>query len=132
VTEKRSGELQHRRGQKDVDLPSVLYALDDGCTLGVELLGIALVALLLAIFQSLALVILEQTMLAAERLAAKSAVADDALSERSALLGGATRLLGRHGKWEWRRREKRTQPRESCKDESAEDRERGSDSKCFA
>lgn len=52
--------------------------------------------LLLAVFQTAALVVLQQTVLAAEVAVAKGAVTHDALSGLSAVLGGATELLSRH------------------------------------
>jgi len=72
------------------------YASDDLRSLCLELCGVALVRLLLAVFQAAALVILEQAVAAAEMALAEAAVPDDALGGLLALLGGAADLLGRH------------------------------------
>jgi hypothetical protein len=55
------------------------------------------------VFQAAALVVLQQAVLPAEVAVAKGAVADDALSRLSALLGVAAKLLGHDGR-ELRRR----------------------------
>ena len=71
-----------------------LDATDDLGALSLELGGVLLVCLLLAVFQTLALVILEQAVLAAEVLVAEGAVADDALSGILAAVKVAAELPG--------------------------------------
>lgn len=75
---------------------SILDASDDLRPLSLKLSSITCVRLLLAVFQTAALVVLQQTVLAAEVAVAKGAVTHDALSGLSAVLGGATELLSRH------------------------------------
>lgn len=77
---------------KDIDLD----ASDDLRPLSLKLSSITCVRLLLAVFQTAALVVFQQTVLAAEVAVAKGAVTHDALSRLSAVLGGATELLSRH------------------------------------
>jgi hypothetical protein len=71
-------------------------ALDGHGPLAIQFCRIALVALLLAVLEALAPVVLEQAVLAAEMAGAEAAVADDALGGVLALLEGAADLLGRH------------------------------------
>ena len=73
-----------------------LYALDSHSPLAVELVRIPLVALLLAVLETLALVVLQQAMLAAEMPIAEPAIADDALRRVLAIFVAAADLLGRH------------------------------------
>lgn len=75
-----------------------LDAADDLGPLGLQLGSVARMGLLLAVFQAAALVILQQTVLPAEVAVAKGAVADDALSRLSALLGVAAKLLRHDGR----------------------------------
>lgn len=77
------------------------YTADDLCALGLELCSVALVRLLLAVFQTIALVVLEETVLSAEVTVAEAAVSDDALGSVLALLEGAADLLLRHVGWLW-------------------------------
>jgi hypothetical protein len=63
---------------------------------GFELRSVALVRLLLAVFQARALVVFEQTVLAAKVAVAEAAVSDDALGGFPALLGVAANSLGSH------------------------------------
>lgn len=53
-------------------------------------------ALFLAVFEALALMVFEESVLAAEMAVAEAAVADDALSLVFAVLETAADLLGRH------------------------------------
>ena len=73
-----------------------LYALDSHSPLAVELVRIPLVALLLAVLETLALVVLQQAMLAAEMPIAEPAIADDALRRVLAIFVAAADRLGRH------------------------------------
>jgi hypothetical protein len=73
-----------------------LHALDGHRPLTIQPLRIPLMALLFAVLQALALMILKQAMLPAEMARAEPAVADDALRRVAALLGAAPDLLGRH------------------------------------
>lgn len=73
-----------------------LHSLDRHRPLAIQLARVPLMALLLAILQALALVVLEQPVLAAKVPAAEPAVADDALRRVLALLERAPDLLGRH------------------------------------
>lgn len=61
-----------------------------------ELCGISLVGLLFAVFKAVALVVLEQAVLAAKVAPAKAAVTDDALGSGGALLEVAAVLPGSH------------------------------------
>lgn len=72
------------------------YTLDDGGSLRVELVGVGIVAFLLAILEPSAFVILQEPMLPAKMPAAEAAVANDPLCRVLALLEGAALLLGRH------------------------------------
>lgn len=72
------------------------YTLDNLCTLAVQLIGIAGVGLLLAVFQTGAGVSFEHAMLGAKVAAAEAAVSDNALSLFLALLEGASGLARRH------------------------------------
>jgi hypothetical protein len=73
-----------------------LHAFDSHRPLAIQPLRIPLVALLLAVLETLALVVFEQPMLSAEVAGAEAAVADDALCCVAALLETAPYLLGRH------------------------------------
>ena len=73
-----------------------LDAADGKGALAIQLVGVALVALLLAVLEPLALVVLEQAVLAAVVARAEAAVADDALGGVLALLERAADLLGGH------------------------------------
>jgi hypothetical protein len=70
--------------------------LDGNGALAVELVGIPVVALLLAVLESLALVVLEHAMTTAVSALAEAAVADNGLRAVLAVLEGAADLLGRH------------------------------------
>jgi hypothetical protein len=70
--------------------------LDGNGALAVELVGIPVVALLLAVLESLALVVLEHAMTTAVSALAEAAVADNGLRAVLAILEGAADLLGRH------------------------------------
>lgn len=72
------------------------YTLDNLCALAVQLIGIAGVGLLLAVFQTGAGVGFEHAMLGAEVAVAEAAVSDNALSLFLALLEGASGLARRH------------------------------------
>lgn len=74
----------------------VLDTLDSHGALAVELNRIPLVGLFLAVLEALALVVLEQTVLAAEMAVAEAAVTDDALRRVLALLVAAADLLRGH------------------------------------
>lgn len=73
-----------------------LDTLDGHGSLAVELAGVALVALLLTVLKTLALVVFQQAMLAAKVAIAEAAVADDALRRILALFEIAADLLGWH------------------------------------
>lgn len=73
-----------------------LDALDSDRPLAVELVSVPLVALLLAVLQSLALVVFQHAVLAAVVTTAEAAVADDRLRFVLAVLERAADLLGRH------------------------------------
>jgi len=73
-----------------------LDALDGDCPLAIQFGGIALMALLLAVLQSVALVVLEHTVLGAVVAAAEAAVADNGLCAILAVLEGAADLLRGH------------------------------------
>lgn len=73
-----------------------LDALDSHGAFAVELVGVPLVALLLAVLKALALVVLQEAVLATEMPVAEAAVADNALCGVLALLVAAADLLGRH------------------------------------
>jgi hypothetical protein len=72
------------------------YTLDNLCALAVQLISIAGVGLLLAVFQTGAGVGFEHAMLGAEVTAAEAAVSDNALGLFLALLKGASGLARRH------------------------------------
>lgn len=72
------------------------YTLDNLCTLAVQLIGIAGVGLLLAVFQTGAGMGFEHAMFGAEVAAAEAAVSDNALSLFLTLLEGASGLARRH------------------------------------
>lgn len=76
---------------------TTLYASDDLGALGFELGGVAGVGLRFAVFEAAALVILQQTVLAAEVALAEAAVANNELGSFAALGGVATDLLSSHG-----------------------------------
>lgn len=76
--------------------PDALDALDRNCTLRVQFVGIPLVALLLAILKPWALVVLKETVLAAEMAGAESTVTDDTLSGILAVLEATAYLLRWH------------------------------------
>jgi len=78
-----------------------LNPLDDPCSFGVKLCSVPVVRLLLAVFQAIALVVLQQAVLATVVPVAESAVADDSLGSLLAVLVGAADLLGRHAAAEW-------------------------------
>lgn len=69
-----------------------LYASDNLCPLGLELCGIALVRLLLAIFETGALVVLQESVLRAEVAVAEPAIPNNPLRGSLALLECATRF----------------------------------------
>lgn len=71
------------------------------CSLGLELSSVALMRLLLAVFESGALVILEEAVLSAKVAGAETAVTDDALGCVTALLEVAADLLLRHVERRW-------------------------------
>jgi len=71
-------------------------ALDSNGALAVQLIRIPVVALLLAVLESDALVVLEHAMTAAVSAFAEAAVADDGLGAVLAVLEGAADLLGGH------------------------------------
>lgn len=73
-----------------------LYALDRHRPLFLETLRIPLVALLLAVLEAGALMVLQQAVLPAKVTGAEAAVADDALRRVLARLEAASNLLGRH------------------------------------
>lgn len=73
-----------------------LDALDSHGALAVQLVRIPLVALLLAVLEALALMVLQQPVLAAEMPVAEPAVAHDALRSVLALLVAAADLLRWH------------------------------------
>lgn len=79
-----------------ISLNQRLDALDDDGSLALELFLVARVTLLFAVLETVALVVLEQSMLAAKVAFAEAAVADDALCSIAALLVGTPLLLGRH------------------------------------
>ena len=83
----------HRRGGW---LPTTLDAPDRNGPLVVQPLGVSLVGLLLAVLQALALVVLEEPVLAAEMAGAEAAVAHYALRRVLACLETTPDLLGRH------------------------------------
>lgn len=85
-----------RRGPLYPSRPSYSNTLDRHGPLAIQLGRIPLVALLLAVLEPLALVVLEQAVLPAEVARAEAAVADDALGGVLALLEGAPDLLGGH------------------------------------
>jgi len=70
--------------------------LDNMCSFGIKLRGVTIVRFLLAVFQSITFVILQQTMLATVMAVAEAAVADDALGTLFAVLVCAADLLGWH------------------------------------
>ena len=71
-------------------------ALDGNSALTVQLVGISLVALLLAVFQTLALVVFQQPVLPAKVAGAEAAVTDNALGGVLAFLEATPYLLRRH------------------------------------
>ena len=71
-------------------------ALDGHRPLAIQLVRIPLMALLLAVLQPLALVVLQQAVLPAKVSAAEPAVADDALRGVFAIFVAAADLLGGH------------------------------------
>jgi len=73
-----------------------LDPLDDHGPFRVQLYGVLLVALLLAVLQAGTFVVLQHPMLAAVMARAETTVADDALGGFLAVLEGASYLLGRH------------------------------------
>lgn len=73
-----------------------LYALDRHSSLAVQLVRVSLVALLLAVLQAGALVVLQHSVLAAVVAIAEAAVTDNSLSRILAVLERASDLLGRH------------------------------------
>lgn len=73
-----------------------LDTLDGNGALAIELIGIARMALLLAVLQTLALVVLEHAVLAAVVTGTEATVADNGLGAILAVLEGAADLLGRH------------------------------------
>lgn len=73
-----------------------LDATDDLRSLRFQLRSVALVRLLLAVFESTALVVLQQPVLAAEVAVAEAAVTNNTLGRLSTLLGTASDLLGSH------------------------------------
>ena len=73
-----------------------LDAADGKGALAIQLVGVALMALLLAVLEPLALVVLEQAVLAAVVARAEAAVADDALRRVFAQFETAADLLGGH------------------------------------
>lgn len=70
-----------------------LDTLDDHGSLAVQLIGVALMTLLLAVLQSTAFVIFQHAMLPAELALAEGAIADDALCLIFAVLEGTSDLL---------------------------------------
>lgn len=75
---------------------NILDPLDSHRPLGIQRVRVAVVALLLAVLQAAALVVLQHAMLAAEVALAEGAVAHDPLRPVLAVLEGALYLLGRH------------------------------------
>jgi len=73
-----------------------LNPLDNLCSFGVKLRSVPIVRFLLAVFQAIALVVLQQAVLATVVPVAESTVADDSLGSLFAVLVGAADLLGGH------------------------------------
>ena len=78
-----------------------LDTLDSERPLAIQLIGIPLMALLLTILQTLALVVLQHAVLTAVMTAAEPAVADNRLCTVFAILERAADLLGRHSTAKW-------------------------------
>ena len=75
---------------------NILDALDSHRPLGIQRVRVAIMALLLAVLQAAALVVLQHAVLTAEVPLAEGAVAHDALRPILAVLEGALDLLRRH------------------------------------
>lgn len=97
-TKKQTGRDWYTRlmGRRKKERKKDLNALDGDGTLAVELVGIAAVALLLAVLEALALVVLEHAVLTAVMARAEAAVADNGLGAVLAVLEGTADLLWRH------------------------------------
>jgi len=78
-----------------------LNPFDNLCSFGVKLRSISVVRFLLAVFQAIALVILQQAVLATVVPVAEPAVADDPLGSFPAVFVGAADLLGWHTASKW-------------------------------
>jgi hypothetical protein len=75
---------------------SISNTLNSNRTLGIQLIRIPLMALLLAILETLALVVFKHAMFAAVVALAEAAVADNGLGAVLAVLEGAADFLGGH------------------------------------
>jgi len=73
-----------------------LDAPDNLCSFSIQLCGVSIVGFLLAVFQTITFVVLQQAVLATVVPVAESAVADDSLRPFPAVLVGAPDLLRWH------------------------------------